>query len=340
LKYGSATTTSGITSPDALSYDEFSAALAAQEYNFARGSSVMGTVVQYEYRGALVDIGAKSSAFLPLRECSLMPIDDVSTAVALDELREFQVVSDENDNGQLTVSIRRIEFQKAWTKVIEMHNNDAVLEAEVVSVNRGGAIVLIEGLRGFLPGSHLAGRTPTPELVGTQLPIKFLEVHQEANKLVVSHRRALVEQQMRDIARGAVVSGFVKALKPYGAFVEIGGMSGLLHISQISHDRIEDLAAVLRPGMAIKCMIIDHDKVNGRIALSTKALEPEPGDMLKDAASVFSKAEETAAKYHERMDQERKARESAAREIVMGLGEGIDGQTFADPLATSLEDVI
>merc|ERR1719504_155143 len=80
---------------------------------FQRGGSVMGTVVQYEYRGALVDIGAKSSAFLPLRECSLMPIDDVSTAVALDELREFQVVSDENDNGQLTVSIRRIEFQKA-----------------------------------------------------------------------------------------------------------------------------------------------------------------------------------------------------------------------------------
>jgi small subunit ribosomal protein S1 len=97
-----------------------------------------------------------------------------------------------------------------------------------------------------------------------------------------------------------------------------------LHISQISYDRIDDLEKVLQPGMKVKCMIIDHDKVNGRIALSTKTLEPEPGDMLKDPDAVFAKAEVTAAAYHARMEAERQAREVAARDIVLGLGDSLD----------------
>jgi predicted RNA-binding protein with RPS1 domain len=112
-----------------------------------------------------------------------------------------------------------------------------------------------------------------------------------------------------------------QAIKPYGAFVEINGISGLLHISQISYDRIDNLETVLSVNSVIKCMIIDHDKVNGRIALSTKTLEPEPGDMIKDPKKVFDLAEQTAAKYHERMEAERQAREEAAKDIVMGLGD-------------------
>ena len=108
------------------------------------------------------------------------------------------------------------------------------------------------------------------------------QVNQEANKLVVSNRRAVIEAQMTEISRGDVLTGTVAAIKPYGAFIEVGGMSGLLHISQISYDRIEDLSQTLTMGMPIKCMIIDHDKVNGRIALSTKTLEPERGDMLRN----------------------------------------------------------
>jgi small subunit ribosomal protein S1 len=162
-------------------------------------------------------------------------------------------------------------------------------------------------------------------LVGQKLPLKFLEVNQETNKLVVSNRKAVVETQMQDLSRGDLVTGVVRALKPYGAFVEVGGMSGLLHISQISYDRIEDLEKVLQPGMEVKCMIIDHDKVNGRIALSTKSLEPNPGDMLKDPQMVFDNAEESAQKYHAKMEQERKAREEAARDIVLGLGDSLDG---------------
>jgi predicted RNA-binding protein with RPS1 domain/desulfoferrodoxin (superoxide reductase-like protein) len=182
--------------------------------------------------------------------------------------------------------------------------DDAIFEGKVVAVNRGGAICLVEGLRAFLPGSHLVNITPTDDLVGQSLSLKFLEVDKELNKLVVSNRRANVEQQMTNLSKGDIVVGHVKALKPYGAFVDVGGMSGLLHISQISYDRITDLTTVFQPGDPVKCMIIDHDKVNGRIALSTKTLEAEPGDMMKDKDKVFEFADEAAAKYMARMKRD------------------------------------
>merc|ERR1712071_224079 len=250
---------------------------------------------------------------------------------------DFQIISEEDENGQLLVSVRRIQYRQAWEKVTAQQTADDVFEAQVIAVNRGGAICLVEGLRAFLPGSHLTGQLPTEDIIGQTLPLKFLEVNQEANKLVVSNRKAVVEEQMADLSRGDIIDGIVKALKPYGAFVEVGGMSGLLHISQISYDRIDNLEKLFQPGDKVKCMIIDHDKLNGRIALSTKTLEPEPGDMLKDSARVFELAEETAAKYHERMEAERKARAEAAKDIVLGLGDVVndsdESEDSADPLA-------
>jgi len=322
-----------------FSYDDFDAAVQSTNYAFNRNDIVPGTVVQYDNGGCIVDIGAKASAFLPIAEASLIQEQgqQIENLVDIDSEMDFQIISEEDENGQLLVSVRRIQYRQAWEKVVEQQNSDEVFEAEVVAVNRGGAICLVEGLRAFLPGSHLTGQLPTEDLIGQTLPLKFLEVNQESNKLVVSNRRAVVEQQMTDLSRGDIIDGIVKALKPYGAFVEVGGMSGLLHISQISYDRIDNLEKVFQLGDKVKCMIIDHDKVNGRIALSTKTLEPEPGDMLKDPQRVFDMAEETAAKYHERMEAERRAREEAAKDIVMGLGDSLDdlsdGDSSADPLA-------
>ncbi|EED90306.1 RS1, ribosomal protein 1, partial [Thalassiosira pseudonana CCMP1335] len=285
-----------------FSYASFADAVAATDYAFNRNDIVKGTVVQYDKGGCIVDIGAKASAYLPLQEATLFQEQgqSIEGIIDIDEERQFEIISEEDENGQLLVSIRRIQYREAWDKVIAKQDSDEVFEAECVSVNRGGAIFLVEGLRAFLPGSHLTGRLPDDDLVGQTLPLKFLEVNQEDNKLVVSNRRAVVEEQMAELSRGDVIDGIVKALKPYGAFVEVGGMSGLLHISQISMDRITDLEQVLQPGQKIKCMIIDHDKVNGRIALSTKTLEPEPGDMIKDPARVYEMADETARVYLEK----------------------------------------
>ncbi|GMI53368.1 hypothetical protein ScalyP_jg5670 [Parmales sp. scaly parma] len=314
-----------------FSYSEFAQAVETVDYNFNRDNVVMGTVVQFESGGALVDIGAKASAFLPVNEAGLLFNEkDIEKFVQLDDKMEFQIISEEDKDGQLQVSLRRILYKLAWTKVKDMETEDEIFNAEVISVNRGGAICMVEGLRAFLPGSHLTGMLPTEDLVGTSLPLKFLEVNQEGNKLVVSNRRAIVETQMKNLSKGDIISGQIKALKPYGAFVEVGGMSGLLHISQISYDRINDLEKVFSPGDKVKCMIIDHDKVNGRIALSTKTLEPEPGDMLKNSAKVFEMAEETAAKFHQRQEAERKAREEAASAIVNSLGDL--GEDIVDPL--------
>jgi len=319
-----------------FSYEDFDQAVAETDYSFNRNDVVPGTVVQYENGGCIVDIGAKASAFLPTQEASLIQQHGASieSLIELDAEMKFQIISEEDENGQLLVSIKRIQYREAWETVLAKQNDDEVFEAEVIAVNRGGAICLVEGLRAFLPGSHLTGQLPSEDIIGQTLPLKFLEVNQDDNKLVVSNRRAVVEQQMSDLSRGDIINGVVKALKPYGAFVEVGGMSGLLHISQISYDRIENLENVMQPGMQVKCMIIDHDKVNGRIALSTKTLEPEPGDMLRDSAKVFELAEETAKAYHERMEAERKAREENSKNIVAALGDSLDlDGDEEDPLA-------
>ncbi|CAM9232418.1 unnamed protein product [Sphacelaria rigidula] len=321
-----------------LSYGEFDVMLEEQKVSFARGELIKGTIVQLEAAGALIDIGAKTTAFMAARELSLEDVEDIESMLEVDQEIEAMIISDENDMGQVQVSIRRIQFEQAWAKVQEMQTTDAVFEGPIVAVNRGGAIVMVEGLRAFLPGSHVCGGLPTDDVIGKVMQFKFLEVSPETNKLVVSNRRAILEQEMKELSRGDVVEGYVKAIKPYGAFVEIRGMSGLLHISQISFDRIEDLPSILEIDMPLKCMIIDHDKVNGRIALSTKTLEPEPGDMIKSPQKVYDMAEATAAKYHERMEYERKAREDAAKSIVMGLGDGLD--SFDSDVLASIADGI
>jgi small subunit ribosomal protein S1 len=315
-----------LTEGSTFSYEQMDTELNAVSItDFSRGEIVKGTVVEIDSNGALIDVGFKAPAFLPSREVSIYPSVKVEDTVTLGTEMEFQVISDADDeNGVVYLSLKRLEYERSWVKMQELQDSDESFECEVLSVNKGGAIVLVQGLRAFLPGSHLSGIYADESLVGRKLNVKFLEVNKEIGKLVVSHRRAVVESHMESVSRGDVVTGVVKLLKPYGAFVEVNGMAGLLHISQISYDRIDDLSVVLQPGNTIKCMIVDHDKVNGRIALSTKTLEPEPGDMLKDRKKVFDLAEETAKKYHERMEAERKAREEAAKDIVLGLSEGVD----------------
>ncbi|KAJ1445712.1 hypothetical protein M885DRAFT_549071 [Pelagophyceae sp. CCMP2097] len=315
-----------------MSYAEFGTLVKQQEYSFKVGDLITGTVVKLDGgKIAMVEVGAKSSAVLPLREATIMPVEGGETIgdfVQVGEQYEFQIVGDSRDDGQLMVSIKKIMYTRAWEKLEALYKEDPCFEAKVVQVNRGGAIALVEGLRAFLPGSHIMGSGGATEaLVGTVLQLKFLEVNREANKLVVSNRRAVVEHSMEQIKRGDVFPGKVISVKPYGAFVEVNSMAGLLHISQISYDRVQDITATLSEGMLLKVMVIDHDKANGRIALSTKTLEAEPGDMLRDPQRVYDMAEETAAKYHARIEAERVAREEAAREIVLGLDSlaAIDG---------------
>jgi small subunit ribosomal protein S1 len=221
--------------------DEFASLLSKYDYNFKPGDVVNGTVFALESKGAMIDIGAKTAAFMPLQEVSINRVEGLSDVLQPGEIREFFIMSEENEDGQLSLSIRRIEYQRAWERVRQLQKEDATIYSEVFATNRGGALVRVEGLRGFIPGSHISTR--------------------------------------------------------YGAFIDIGGVSGLLHISEISHEHIETPHTVLNVNDQMKVMIIDLDAERGRISLSTKALEPEPGDMLTDPQKVFDKAEEMAARY-------------------------------------------
>lgn len=315
-------------------YDDFASAIADFDYSFETGDICVGRVYQYEPNGALVDIGAKASAYCPLNEMSMQRIEKPEQAVNIGDDREFQIISREDANGQLKVSLRRVESVRAWERVSQLQAEDVTVSSEVVSVNRGGCMVMVEGLRAFLPGSHLSTTISRDELIGTTLPFKFLEVDTEKSRLVVSHRRAVVEKQMANLVSGELVTGVVKGVKPYGAFIDIGGMSALLHVSQISHDHVSDIGAVFGDGTEVKCMIINQDKEKGRISLSTKTLEPEPGDMLRDSQAVYARAEEMAERYHRRLEEERKAAADVADDIVSSLDMASLDDLGVDPVVS------
>ena len=259
-----------------FTHEDFAALLDKYDYHFSPGDIVAGTVFSMEPRGALIDIGAKTAAYIPIQEMSINRVDNPTEVLQADETREFFILTDENEDGQLTLSIRRIEYMRAWERVRQLQQEDATVRSNVFATNRGGALVRIEGLRGFIPGSHISAREAKEDLVGEDLPLKFLEVDEERNRLVLSHRRALVERKMNGLEVGQVVRGSVRGIKPYGAFIDIGGVSGLLHISEISHDHIDTPHSVFGVNDELKVMIIDLDAERGRISLSTKQLEPEP----------------------------------------------------------------
>ncbi|MDE5109172.1 MAG: 30S ribosomal protein S1, partial [Trichodesmium sp. St17_bin3_1_1] len=284
-----------------FTHEDFAALLDKYDYHFSPGDIVAGTVFSLEPRGALIDIGAKTAAYIPIQEMSINRVENPEEVLQSNETREFFILTDENEDGQLTLSIRRIEYMRAWERVRQLQAEDATVRSQVFATNRGGALVRIEGLRGFIPGSHISTRKPKEDLLNEELPLKFLEVDEERNRLVLSHRRALVERKMNRLEVGEVVIGAVRGIKPYGAFIDIGGVSGLLHISEISHDHIETPSSVLKVNDELKVMIIDLDADRGRISLSTKQLEPEPGAMVKNPQLVYDNAEEMAAKFREKM---------------------------------------
>jgi len=319
-----------------FSYDELAQSMR-EIATFSRGDVTTGSVIGFEPNGALVDIGVKSSAYCSLQEMALVKTQKPEQALELGASYEFVIVSREDENGQLMLSRRRILFSQAWEKIGQLYADDSIVEGEVVAVNRGGAMMLVEGLRAFLPGSHfLMGQTPTEEFIGKKMEVKFLDVDKETSRLVVSHRKAVVDTQIHELSVGSVLKGVVTAVKPYGAFIDVGGMSGLLHISQISCDHISNVESVIPIGTEIKCMVISQDKGKGRVALSTKTLEEEPGDMINNPQKVFDNAEATAAKYQERIEAERKAREEAAQDVIFGL-ESVFSEPAAEPAAEAAE---
>lgn len=136
---------------------------------------------------------------------------------------------------------------------------------------------------------------------------------------MLSRKLAVATNEMTNFSPGDVVTGTISGVKPYGFFVDISGISGLLHISQISHDHVPDIESLMSVGTAVKCMILNQDKNKGRMSLSTKVLEQDPGDMVRNPAKVFENADEVAKRYKEKLEEERRASAEVAEEIVSAL---------------------
>ena len=280
-----------------FSAEDFAKALEAQEYEFSPGSIVSGKVETHEAGGAYVDIGGKSAAFLPTKEASLESDVSLEEAVPIGLERKFIIVRDQDADGQMVISVRRMEIKALWEKLRERQENGDVLEVTISGSNKGGVTADVSGLRAFIPRSHLAKRVEDLDsLMGQTINVGFLEVNEENNKLLLSERVAARSVAMGHLNKGDLIEGTVASLKPFGAFIDFGGASGLLHIKQVSKSYVSSLGDVLTVGEPIKAVVLNIDEERGRIALSTQVLEKYPGEMTKDKATVMAEAEERAKK--------------------------------------------
>ncbi|MEG4010187.1 S1 RNA-binding domain-containing protein [Microcoleus sp. Pol11C1] len=275
-----------------FSMDDFAKALEQHNYEFQKGQVVRGKVFEYDSNGAYVDIGGKSSAFLPIEEAALRTVTDLSEVVPLDEERDFLIIREQDADGQVTLSLRQLQIQQAWEDLIELQETGKVLQVRVSGANKGGVTVDVQGMRGFIPRSHLVERDNLESLIGQSLSVNFLEVDREREKLVLSQRMATQSNAFKDLQIGQLVEGKVSSIKPFGVFVDLEGVSGLLHIKQVSQKYIDNLGKVFAPGQPLKAIVVDLDESRGRISLSTRVLENYPGEMVDKMADVMDTAEE------------------------------------------------
>ncbi|HHP7243640.1 MAG TPA: S1 RNA-binding domain-containing protein [Elainellaceae cyanobacterium] len=287
-----------------FSSDAFAKALEQHDFNFQRGQVVRGKVFSHDATGAYIDIGGKSAAFLPIDEASLTRIADLSETLPVDEERDFLIIREQNAEGQVTLSVRQLELQEIWKQFIDMQDADETIQARVSGVNKGGVTVDVQGLRGFIPRSHLIERDNLESLVGKALTVSFLEVDPDRRKLVLSHRLAAQAASLTQLEGGQLIEGKVSGIKPFGVFVDFDGTTGLLHINQVSKNYVASLNSLFQSGQPIQAIIIDIDEIKRRISLSTKVLENYPGEMLEKMDEVMAEANARAQKARTALTQE------------------------------------
>lgn len=265
--------------------DEFSRLL---DKNFTKttletGQIIKGRIIQVEKDGALIDIGHKSEAFLPFKEVTNK--DDerkIDEILEMDKEHEFYILKEAGDKHPMLVSYKRVAQARGWAKLEELKASNEVIEGEVVAQVKGGVVVETYGVRGFIPASQLRLRSDENSK-GNTLEFKIIELDKRKGKLICSQRVAIEEEKadlrekaMVELDIGQVISGEVVRVAEFGAFVDIGGIDGLLPVSEISWQRISHPKEVLSPGEKISVKILKIDKSSKKISLSLKRLQPDP----------------------------------------------------------------
>jgi len=271
---------------------------AANIYN--EGDRVTGKVTKIEEKSVTVEIaGAPFDGVIPISELSSLHIEKAEDAVAEGDEIELIITKVEEDN--FVLSKRKVDAEDAWGSLEEKFNTKETIETEVKDVVKGGLVVDL-GVRGFIPASLVEDYfvETFEEYKGRVMTFKIVEMDKEKNRLILSHRAVIQEEKasqkgevLDNLKEGEVLEGTVQRLATFGAFIDIGGIDGLVHISQLSHDHIEKVADVLKEGDKVNVKILSIDRDSERISLSIKDTLAGPWEGIEEKASKGSKFEGT-----------------------------------------------
>lgn len=283
---------------DDFDFDEeaFLAALEENEPVGTTGDVVQGKVIGIESDGVYVDIGGKAPGFMPKKECGLGVITNLKERFPAGLPIEVLVTREQNADGMVTISARALALRQSWDKLRQQEKDGKVVQVKINGFNRGGVTCDLEGLRGFIPRSQLQDGEQHEALMGKTIGVAFLEVNPETRKLVLSEKKAATAARFSQLEVGQLVEGKVVALKPYGFFIDLGGVSGLLHQSSVTGGVLRDLREAFEVGESIKALVTQVDPGRGRIALNTALLEGQPGELLVEKAKVMAEAEDRATR--------------------------------------------
>ena len=263
---------------------------------FDEGDLVDGTVVKLEHDEVLVDIGFKSEGVIPARELSIRKDADPSDIVSLGDKIEALVLQKEDKDGRLILSKKRAEYERAWISVEEKFKAGEVVTGEVIEVVKGGLILDI-GLRGFLPASLVDLRRvkDLDAYLGTEIEARVIEMDRNRNNVVLS-RRVLLEEGRKNeraeilekLTKGMRLKGTVSSIVDFGAFVDLGGIDGLIHISELSWSHVNHPSEVVKVGEEVEVEVLDVDLQRERISLGLKQTTEDPWIKLVESYPVGS----------------------------------------------------
>ncbi|GAB4406329.1 MAG: 30S ribosomal protein S1 [Anaerolineales bacterium] len=268
---------------------------------FTRGETVEGKIVAISDTEMLVDIGGKSEAVVPQRDLeSLDP--EFRKELQVGDKVVAVVVRPQTAEGHIVVSLARAELEKDWRAAENLYKSQEVFDGLITGYNKGGLIVRMGKLRGFIPASQLANEHQRKgddneqvwaDLTGKTLPLKVIELDRRRNRLILSERAALrevrdsqKERLLESLREGEVRKGIVTSVCDFGAFVDLGGADGLIHISELAWGRITHPSEVLKVGQEVEVYVLSVDRERKRIGLSLKRLEPEPWDLVEQRYKV------------------------------------------------------
>jgi small subunit ribosomal protein S1 len=272
------------TPENALQYAEFEELLNKSFNCNAKVSElVKGTVIKIEKNGVLIDIGAKTEAIVPLRELSNLPFEQVEDVLNLGDEKEFYIIKEENEDGQVTLSLKKVSQARSWAQLETLKNSGKLVTAKILSSIKGGVLVKVFDLRGFIPSSQLRTGNSHDSIIGLEIEVKVLELDPQRNKLILSQRQAMAEERERialeviaSLELEQIVEGEVVRIADFGVFVDINGIDGLLPISEMSWQRVRHPSDILSVGQKVTVKILNIDNDLNRISLSLKRMEENP----------------------------------------------------------------